>query len=95
MTYKVYLAPEASEFLESLDSKSRRICLNNLRKLKDSPYPGRGIGDKEKLPIRGEDRYRLHIGRTWTAFYEVIEEDKEVLVTEILSIDDAHKRYGF
>lgn len=93
-TYKVLLAPEAADFLRSLDAKSQRICRDNLRRL-EHPYPGRGTGDKERLPIRGKKRYRLHIGRTWTAFYEILEEKQQVRVTEILSIDDAHKRYGF
>lgn len=93
--YKVYLADQPAEFLKQLDDKSRRICKKNLKKLQNRPYPGEGIGDKEKLPIQGELRYRLHIGRTWTAFYEIIEEQNRVLVTEILSIDDAHKKYGF
>lgn len=93
-SYKVILAPEAADFLRSLDEKSRRICRDNLRKLQH-PYPGRGVGDKERLPVRGEKRYRLHIGRTWTAFYEILEEKQQVRVTEILPIDEAHKRYGF
>jgi len=36
-----------------------------------------------------------NIGRTWTAFYDVYEDRNEVRVTEILPIDEAHKRYGF
>jgi len=36
-----------------------------------------------------------NIGRTWTAFYDVYEEDGEVGVLELLSIDEAHQRYGF
>jgi hypothetical protein len=39
--------------------------------------------------------YRLHIGRTHTAFYDILDAEKEVRVVEILDIDDAHKRYGF
>ncbi|MGM0381543.1 MAG: type II toxin-antitoxin system RelE/ParE family toxin [bacterium] len=92
--YKVLLTGEAVSFVRELDQKSQRICKNNLKKLKH-PYPGRGIGDKEKLPIRGELRYRLHIGRTYTAFYEILEEKNQVRVTKILPIDEAHELYGF
>ena len=68
-----------------------------LRKLADDPYPrpDSGSGDKEKLVIEGEELYRLHIGRTHTAFYDVLESDGEVRVIEIVDIDEAHKRYGF
>ncbi|MFH1054452.1 MAG: hypothetical protein V1740_08580 [Candidatus Woesearchaeota archaeon] len=61
------MSDEAAEFLLSLDVKSKNICKKNLKKL-DSPYPERGIGDKEKLVVMGEEVYRLHIGRTYTAF---------------------------
>ncbi len=93
-TYKVLLTKEAATFVRSLDKKSRRICQKNLSKLKH-PYPSRGIGDKEKLPVRGKQRYRLHIGRTYTAFYEILEQKQQVRVTDILPIDEAHKAYGF
>ncbi|MDG6225515.1 MAG: plasmid stabilization system [Candidatus Thermoplasmatota archaeon] len=37
----------------------------------------------------------MHIGRIWTIFYSILEDVKEVRVSEILPIDDTHKRYGF
>ena len=97
MSYEVLLAEEAREYVAALDGKSTRIVKDNLRKLADDPHPrpGSGSGDKEKLVVDGEDLYRLHIGRTHTAFYDILEADKEVRVVEILDIDEAHKRYGF
>ncbi|WP_233560654.1 type II toxin-antitoxin system RelE/ParE family toxin [Halobellus sp. Atlit-38R] len=70
---------------------------DNLRKLEEEPYPrpGSGSGDREKLHVDGEEMYRLHIGRTHTAFYVVLDEDQQVRVVEIVDIDEAHKRYGF
>ncbi|GGN26342.1 type II toxin-antitoxin system RelE family toxin [Halarchaeum nitratireducens] len=94
--YDVLLADQPCEFLDAADEKTKRICTENLGYLADNPYPGRGRGDKEKLPIDGErDRYRLHISRTYTAIYTVLEDEKEARVLEIVSIDEAHKRYGF
>ena len=60
-----------------------------------SPYPGRGLGDKERLIIGGKDRYRLHIGRSYTDFYFIDENEKQVRVVELLPIEKAHKEYGF
>lgn len=94
MTYKVVVAQPVRAFLKSLDKKSKSICKKNLQKL-TSPYPGRGPGDKERLVIAGKDRYRIHIGRTYTAFYIIDEEEKLVRVVEILTIKAAHKKYGF
>lgn len=93
--YEVLLHPDVVEFLDAIDDKSERIIRDNLEYLEEDPYPGSGRGDKERLPVDGEERYRMHIGRTWTAFYDIYEEDKDVGVLEITSIDDAHDRYGY
>jgi mRNA-degrading endonuclease RelE of RelBE toxin-antitoxin system len=95
MSYEVLLHPNADEFLRGLDDKSERIVRDTLGKLAENPYPGSGKGDKEKLVIDGDERYRMHISREYTAFYDVYEDRNEVRVTEILPIDEAHKRYGF
>lgn len=92
--YAVTVAqPEVTDFLASLDEKSERIVRENLAQLSE-PYPGRGTGDKEQITWRGQEVYRLHIGRTWTAFYEIFDDVKEVKVLKIMPIDEAHKEYG-
>ncbi|MFP4591263.1 MAG: type II toxin-antitoxin system RelE/ParE family toxin [Halobacteriales archaeon] len=94
--YAVLLSDEVVEFLDVADEKTERICKEKVGYLANHPYPGTGRGEKETLPIDGQrDWYRLHISRTWTAFYTILEEDDEVRVLEIVSIDEAHKRYGF
>lgn len=94
--YDVLLGDEARGFLDIADEKTERICKEKLSYLAENPYPGRGSGDKEKLPIDGRrDRYRMHISRTYTAIYTVLEDEKEARVLEIVPIDEAHKRYGF
>lgn len=95
MKYNVEISKEAEEFLYFLDEKSRQICKKNLSKLEDNPHPGRGSGDKEKIIVAGKERYRLHIGRTFTAFYVILENKKLVRVVELLPIDKAHKKYGY
>ena len=94
MSYEVILSDEATDFLLSLNSKSKSICKKNLDKL-TQPYPGRGSGDKEKIIVSGEVMYRLHIGRSYTAFYIIDEKRKLIRVIEINSIESAHKKYGF
>jgi len=95
MSYNVLLSEDAEAYYRALDEKSQRIVKGNLQKLADDPYPGGGKGDKERLIVDGEEIYRLHIGRTHTAFYDILEDDSEVRVVELLDIDDAHKRYGW
>lgn len=97
MSYNILLGDDARDYLSALDEKSQRIVKENLRKLQDDPYPrpGAGSGNREKLPVDGEELYRLHIGRTHTAFYQILDDESEVRVIEITDIDDAHSRYGF
>ncbi|WP_248515953.1 type II toxin-antitoxin system RelE/ParE family toxin [Salinarchaeum laminariae] len=91
--YQLLVSQEVQEFLEEVEEKTERIVRENLEKLSD-PYPGRGLGDKEKITWRGEEVYRLHIGRTWTAFYDINESEDVVEVLDILPIDQAHSEYG-
>lgn len=91
--YEVLVAQNVREFLADLDEKSERIVRENLQKLSE-PHPGRGSGDKEKIEWRGDEVYRLHVGRTWTAFYDVEEDDEVVKVLKVMSVDRAHKEYG-
>lgn len=95
MSYNVLIAADAREYVSVLDEKSTRIVKENLGKLADDPYPRpeSGSGDKEKVIVDGEEIYRLHIGRTHTAFYDVLEAKNEVRVVELMDIDEAHKRY--
>lgn len=94
MAYQVLLDEQPREFLDAADEKTYRIVRENLLKLEDAPYPGQGKGDKRHEVVDGEEVFRLRIGRTWTAFYDVFEDDGVVKVYEVLSINEAHKRYG-
>ncbi len=94
--YEVLLGDDAVEFLRAADEKTERICREKLGFLQETPYPGRGRGDKEKLPIDGRrDRYRLHVSRSYTAVHVIREDAKELRVLDILPIDAAHDRYWF
>jgi mRNA-degrading endonuclease RelE of RelBE toxin-antitoxin system len=90
--FEVGLDIDAAAFINRQNVKTRRIIHAHLKLLEDDPFPGKG-GDKELLNTRpGVKIYRLHIGRTFTAIY-VIEEDS-VLVTEVMTIGQAHKKYN-
>jgi mRNA-degrading endonuclease RelE of RelBE toxin-antitoxin system len=91
--YEVLVSQEVRELLDSIDEKSGRIVRENLEKLTE-PHPGKGQGDKERITWRGEEVYRLHVGRTWTAFYDAEGNDDAVYVLRVMPIDDAHEEYG-
>lgn len=97
MSFEILLSEQARDYYASLDDKSQRIVKQNLEKLEEEPYPkpGAGSGDREQLHVDGEEIYRLHVGRTHTALYDILEDEQQVRVVELLSIDEAHSRYGF
>ena len=95
MSYNVLLSSEARNYLDVLDEKSEQIHKDNLAKLADEPYPGRGSGDKEGIIVDGEEMFRMHISRTHTAFYLILEEEQEAHSVEVLPVDETHKRCGF
>ena len=69
--------------------------MEKLKTLQEDPFPGGG-SDKERLYVQGrEDTYRLHISHTFTAFYRIHEQELEVHVLAVMSIEQAHKRYGW
>lgn len=91
MRFAVSVDIEAVEFINTLNDKSRQIIRSRLESLTKDPFPGKG-GDKELLKLRRGTRiYRLHIGRTFTAFYTI--EGNSVFVTEVMTIGQAHKKY--
>jgi mRNA interferase RelE/StbE len=94
LTWEVVVRKELVEYLNSLDDKSRRIVRTKLFSLEENPYPG-SSGDKERLSLPDDTvLYRMHIGRTWTVLYRVEEVSKTVKVIEMITIEQAHKKYG-
>lgn len=91
MTFEVSIDIDAATYVQSLDSKSRRIIRNHLKDLENDPFPGKS-GDKELLDLGpGVKIYRLHIGHSFTAFYEI--QKNQVFINEIMTIEQAHKKY--
>jgi mRNA-degrading endonuclease RelE of RelBE toxin-antitoxin system len=94
LTFDVKVRNTADAFIGVVPEKSRRIIKSALKDLEENPFPGSG-GDKEKLVLSSSrEIYRLHIARTYTAFYSVDKEKRIVKVHDILTIEQAHKKYG-
>ena len=94
MTFGLLIEKVQVDKINSFDEKSRRIVRTKLMALAENPYPG-NQGDKEKFCLKdGFVLYRLHIGRTWTAFYRVYDQEKIVKILDVMTIEQAHKKYG-
>ncbi|MCX6696843.1 MAG: type II toxin-antitoxin system RelE/ParE family toxin [Methanoregula sp.] len=95
MTFELKLWHETSDDINHLPEKTRRIIKTALKRLEEDPFPGRH-GDKEKLALRrGVIIYRMHISHRYTVFYDIDIDEKLVLVQEILTTEQAHKKYGY
>jgi hypothetical protein len=94
LVYKLLISKRGLNLLENLPEKSERVVRGKLRLLAESPYPMRGEGDKEKIRFHDYEIYRIHIGRSFTAFYRIYEVEKTVRILDLMTIGEAHKRYG-
>jgi mRNA-degrading endonuclease RelE of RelBE toxin-antitoxin system len=75
--------------LEKYPEKIRGHIFNHLRKLED-PYSAPDVEClHSKLQI-----YRMHIGRTYTLIFKINKESNIVTVLDLMTIEQAHKRYG-
>jgi len=93
IAFRIVISKAAIEFVNELPQKSQRIVIEKCKTLADDPFPGQG--DKEVLTRRGhKDIYRLHISRSYTAFYKIYKDEKIVKILNIMTIEQAHKVYG-
>lgn len=81
-------------FLIVYPKKSQRIVKDKLRILEEDPFSGKH-GDKKLIQRKGrKDIYRLHISRSYTAFYRIYNDKNIVKILGITTIEQAHKLYG-
>lgn len=93
VAFHIVINKNAIEFIDSLPSKSHRIVVEKCKTLAINPFPGQG--DKEFIQRKNhEDIYRLHISRSYTAFYKIYKDKKMVKILDIMTIEKAHKVYG-
>ena len=66
--YAVFLKKDAEDALAQFHTQDFDWCLSVLNLLSLNPFPEVGR-DKEKIRVY-ENRYRIHIGRFYTAIYK-------------------------
>lgn len=91
MSRKVVIDRKVLKYLSELPEKSQHLIKQKCHALAEDPYPGKG-GDKELQHLEFK-LYRLHVGRSFTVFYQIDEDEDQVLILEIATIDKAHKLY--
>jgi len=91
LSFTVVIDRKALKYLSELPEQSQRLIKAKCHALAEDPFPGQG-GDKELLHLDFK-LYRLHVGRSFTVFYQICERDKLVKILEITTIEKAHKLY--
>lgn len=93
VAFQIIISKEALDFINSLPQKSQRIVIEKCKELADYPFPGQG--DREMIQRRDhKEIYRLHISRSYTAFYKIYKDEKLVKILDVMTIEQAHKVYG-
>ena len=91
MSRRVVIDRKALKYLSDLPEKSQRIIRELCHALAEDPFPGQG-GDKELLHLEFR-LYRLHVGRSFTVFYQISEEEGQIRILDIVTTEKAHKLY--
>jgi len=93
VAFQIVISKNALDFINSLPQKSQRIVIEKCKALADDPFPGQG--DRELIQRRDhKEIYRLHISRSYTAFYKIYKDEKTVKILDVMTIERAHKVYG-
>lgn len=88
-TFKVLLLPE---LLRDIPPEREDEIKQALLELKD-PYPGFRKDDKKLIKGSLDVVYRLRIGK-YRAFYRIDKGERRVYIFDILTAEQAHKKYG-
>ncbi len=77
--------------IESLPGNYPKNMKDKLKVLRESPFPDGH--DKKEIKGTSKTAYRLRVG-DYRFFYIIDFENKEVKVTEFMTAEQAHKKYG-
>ena len=89
MIFKVMVLPE---LLRDVPPEREVEIKGSIKELK-MPYPGQGRGDKKQIKGAMDVVYRLRVGSN-RFFYRIEKSEKRIYVFDILTAEQAHKKYG-
>ncbi|MDW7733124.1 MAG: type II toxin-antitoxin system RelE/ParE family toxin [Methanolobus sp.] len=89
MSFEVLVLPELFTRLPSEVKDNIKSALNELQE----PFPGTGRGSKKEIKGADDVAYRLRVG-SYRVFYRIDRENHRVYVFDILTAEQAHKKYG-
>jgi mRNA interferase RelE/StbE len=93
VSYRVLISKKALSFLSLAPEKTRRLIREHCLALADTPHPSK-TGDRKRLHLGDYELYRMHIGHSYTVFYRILPDEHTVKVLDIVTFEQAHRRYG-
>jgi mRNA-degrading endonuclease RelE of RelBE toxin-antitoxin system len=89
MSFEILVLPEIFSKLPSDVKENMKAALKEL----SDPFPGTGHGSKKEIKGAVGVVYRLRVGN-YRVFYRIDQEAHLVSVFDILTAEQAHKKYG-
>jgi mRNA interferase RelE/StbE len=93
VTFRVLISKKALSFLSLAPEKSQRLIREHCLALTGDPYPSR-TRDRKRLHFGKYELFRMHIGHSYTVFYRILSDEKVVKILDIMTFEQAHRRYG-
>ncbi len=93
--YKLIFSEEALKYLSQIPKKNL-VHVKEVISLCLGEYLKKITRRCNKKLLKGSKKhtYRLHVSMTHTAFYRIDDENKRVLIDEVMGINQAHSKYG-
>jgi mRNA-degrading endonuclease RelE of RelBE toxin-antitoxin system len=88
MTFRIFVHPSLFEKVPAERKESIKSAIKGLT----NPFPDSN-GDKKELKETRIITYRLRIG-DYRVFYQIDEKENKIYVFDILTAEQAHKKYG-
>ncbi len=82
---------KSRKFYRALPEKDRRIVVEHIRLLLEYPDIRADIECIEKTPR--DQIWRMHVSRKYTITYSVILAENEIHIDDLMTIEQAHKKY--
>jgi mRNA interferase RelE/StbE len=89
MSFEVLVLPE---LFSKLPPDIKENIKSALKELKE-PFPGTGRGSKKEIKGADDVVFRLRAG-SYRVFYRIDRDEHRVYVFDILTAEQAHKKYG-
>jgi mRNA-degrading endonuclease RelE of RelBE toxin-antitoxin system len=89
MSFEVLVLPELFIRLPFEIEENMKAALKELK----DPFPGTGRGSKKEIKGANDVAYRLRVG-DYRVFYRIDRATHKVYVFDILTAEQAHKKYG-